>query len=194
VFEHLGERFHGELHHADAERRRHAANTVTVPAVHIRPYRPSDRNACLALWVELTERHRDLYDDRSVGSADPEGTLDEYLRTSRAWVAERDGKVVGLAGAIGLGSKAELEPVVVTANARGQGIGRRLVRAAVSDALAHGAAHVFARPVARNLDAIRFFHACGLDVLTRVELATGLRAGEPRAASDQRLADRLFRD
>jgi N-acetylglutamate synthase-like GNAT family acetyltransferase len=164
-----------------------------VSEIRIRPYHAADRNACVALWLELTERHRDLYDDRSVGIDGAAKALDASLRTSRVWVAERDGQVVGLAGTIAVGSKAELEPVVVTANARGRGIGRRLVQVAVSDALDRGAGQVFARPVARNLDAIRFLHACGLDVLTRVELATSLRAGEPRPF-DQRLAERPFRN
>ena len=160
--------------------------------IRIRPYDASDRDACARLWAQLVEHHRRLYDDKSVGPGDPYAALDDYLRTARAWVAEQDGRVVGLAGTVPTGAKAELEPVVVDRDVRRRGVGRLLVDAAIADALAHGAQQVFVRPVARNTEAIRFFHACGLDVLTRVELAAGLRAGEPRPAGED-VAGRPFR-
>jgi N-acetylglutamate synthase-like GNAT family acetyltransferase len=163
-----------------------------VPEIRIRPYHADDRDACARLWAQLVEHHRGLYDDESLGAGDPAAALDDYLRTARAWVAEQGGRVVGLAGTIATDPKAELEPVVVDRNVRGRGVGRLLVEAAVADALVHGAQQVFVRPVARNAEAIRFFHACGLDVLTRVELATGLRAGEAQP-SDQQVAQRRFR-
>jgi GNAT superfamily N-acetyltransferase len=162
-----------------------------VSEIRIRPYCPEDRDACARLWDQLVEHHRWLYEDDAVGGDDP-AALDDYLRTARAWVAEHDGRVVGLAGTIATGAKVEVEPVFVDRDVRRRGVGRLLVEAAVADALAHGAQQVFVRPVARNAEAIRFFHACGLDVLTRVELATGLRAGESRPAGED-VAGRPFR-
>jgi N-acetylglutamate synthase-like GNAT family acetyltransferase len=115
------------------------------------------------------------------------GGIGEYCHGARDSL-----QVVGIAGTVATGSKAELEPVVVDRTARRRGIGRLLVEAAVADALAQGAQQVFVRPAARNVDAIRFFHACGLDVLTRVELAAELRAGTPQSTGE-RIAGRPFR-
>jgi N-acetylglutamate synthase-like GNAT family acetyltransferase len=159
-----------------------------VQESRIRPYDAGDRDACARLWAQLVEHHRQLYEVETLRAA----ALDDYLRTARAWIAEQDGRVVGFAGTVLTGAKAELEPVVVDRDVRRRGVGRLLVEAAIADALAHGAQQVFVRPVARNTEAIRFFHACGLDVLTRVELAAGLRAGEARPAGED-VAGRPFR-
>ena len=67
----------------------------------IRPYADSDLEACRGLWRELTQHHRDLYDDQGIGGADPGTHFDSYLENPKleaAWVAETDGSVVGLTG------------------------------------------------------------------------------------------------
>jgi hypothetical protein len=69
-------------------------------SVSIRPYRPSDHNACRGLWAELTELQRDLYDEPDSGDTDPGVGFEDYLTRldlSGMWVAEdsEDG-VVGL--------------------------------------------------------------------------------------------------
>ena len=58
--------------------------------MHIRAYEPSDYDACRALWLELTERHRLIYDDPTIGAPDPGSAFDDYLdNPSRTctWVA-----------------------------------------------------------------------------------------------------------
>ncbi len=40
---------------------------------------PSDREACRALWRELTECHRTIYGDPSIGGDDPGLYFDEHL-------------------------------------------------------------------------------------------------------------------
>lgn len=72
------------------------------------------------------------------------------------------------------GTQAELEPIVVSAQHRGRGIGRELAEAAIAEARSRGLRAVVARPVGRNDEAIRFFHACGLDVLDHVQLMLDL--------------------
>jgi GNAT superfamily N-acetyltransferase len=97
--------------------------------VSIRRYRPDDLDACRSLWTELTDRHRKLYADETIGGDDPGRGFDEHLAevgAERIWVAELDGRVVGLAGAVVSGRKVELEPLSVRAGCRGAGIGRRL--------------------------------------------------------------------
>ena len=80
-------------------------------------------------------------------------------------MAEFGGKVVGLTGLLDHGTSAEVEPVVVTESARGQGIGRLLINRVVEEALARGYEYLAIRPVARNIAAIRRFHAAGFQTL-----------------------------
>jgi ribosomal protein S18 acetylase RimI-like enzyme len=160
----------------------------------VRPYEPNDRDACRALWVQLTEWHRQLYDDQTLGGADPGRAFDDHLAAlgaERIWVAELEGRVLGLAGLVAQGPKAELEPVVVHTGFRGRGLGRKLAEATVAAAREAGFQQVVVRPVGRNTDAIRFFHALGFDVLGRVDLRLDLAAVDRRAG--ERVAGRTLR-
>jgi hypothetical protein len=100
----------------------------------IRPYQPGDLESCRALWVELTEWHRHIYQSPAIGGDEPGLQFDEHLDRVGAehlWVAEVDGRVVGLAGLIPGDRAAELEPVVVSA------LHRRQERAAAGES-GHG--------------------------------------------------------
>ena len=93
----------------------------------VRGYEPRDLEACRGLWVELTQWHRDIFDAPEIGGDDPGRAFDEHLARVGAeniWVAEAEGRVVGLAGLIP--DVFELEPVVVAEQHRGHGIGRLL--------------------------------------------------------------------
>jgi GNAT superfamily N-acetyltransferase len=163
----------------------------------IREYEERDRDACRALWVQLTQWHRDIYDDQSIGSGDPAGWFDRYLAEKEpvaVWVAELDERVVGFTGALPVegGARYELEPIVVDAEHRGYGIGRALAGTVIERARADGMRGVEVKPVARNSDAIRFFHALGFDVLGQLELGLDLVRPE-RWRAGERLAGRAFR-
>jgi GNAT superfamily N-acetyltransferase len=144
----------------------------------IRPYRPTDHSACRQLWVELTEHHRDLYDDPGLGGSDPGAAFEEYLTRldlSGVWVAEHaeDG-VVGLVGLLLKGRAGEVEPVVVRQASRGRGIGTELLTHVAEEARRRGLRFLTISPVSRNLSAIRCFHAAGYGVLSAVELTLDL--------------------
>jgi GNAT superfamily N-acetyltransferase len=144
----------------------------------IRPYRPTDHSACRQLWVELTDHHRDLYDDPGLGGQDPGSGFEEYLTRldlSGVWVAEHpeDG-VVGLVGLLLKGRAGELEPVVVSQAHRGQGIGRELLTHVAEEARRRGLQNLTISPVSRNVSAIHCFHAAGYRVLSAVELTLDL--------------------
>jgi GNAT superfamily N-acetyltransferase len=144
----------------------------------VRPFEERDSAPCGALWAELTGWHRELYDDPSLGGDDPGSGFDPHVEVfadPRLWVAELSGSVVGLAGLIVRGNQAEVEPVVVAADARGQGVGRMLVAAAVEAARADGIGQIKVSPVARNAEAIRFFHQIGFTALGHVELLADFR-------------------
>jgi GNAT superfamily N-acetyltransferase len=139
----------------------------------IRAYGPEDLEACRELWRELTQHHRDLYGNQTIGGADPGVHFDAYLKHPKrvaSWVAVKDGGVVGLTGLLRDGDEAEIEPVVVAARYRGRGIGRRLLDFAIERAREDGAKSVKIRPVARNAQAMRHFHAAGFTVLGHVEM------------------------
>ena len=139
-----------------------------TPELIVRDYAEGDYRACRALWAELTEYHRHIYGDPTIGGDDPGAGFDGYLATServRSWVAESHGRVVGLTGLLDHGTSAEVEPVVVTEAVRDQGIGRQLISRVVEEALARGHEYLAIRPVARNIAAIQRFHAAGFRTL-----------------------------
>jgi GNAT superfamily N-acetyltransferase len=160
----------------------------------VRPYAADDRAACRALWAELTETHRKLYDDPTFGGDDPGLAFDAHLvevGTDRIWIAEVGGAVAGLAGLLVEGGRAELEPLVVAEASRGRGVGRALGEAVIAAARGLGFPRLRVRPVGRNTEAIRFFHALGFDVLGRVDLRLDLEPTD--RTSGERIADRDFR-
>ena len=139
-----------------------------MPEVIVRDYAEGDYRACRSLWAELTEYHRSIYGDPSIGGDDPGAGFDDYLATSqwtRSWVAVSHSGVVGLTGLLDWGTSAEVEPVVVAEAARDQGIGRMLISRVVEEARARGYEYLAIRPVARNVAAIRRFHAAGFRAL-----------------------------
>jgi len=145
--------------------------------VIIRAYVPGDRAACRALWCELTEHHREIYEDAGIGGDDPGGHFDEYLAHPHfvaAWVAELGGRIVGLTGLLRGEDGVEIEPVVVRRAQRSRGIGRRLVEHVIAEARERGERSLSIRPVARNAGAIRHFLRAGFSVVGRVELFQSL--------------------
>jgi GNAT superfamily N-acetyltransferase len=134
----------------------------------VRDYAERDYDACRSLWAELTEYHRSIYGDPSIGGDDPGAGFDDYLaepQRTGSWVAESRGQVVGLTGLFDRGRSGEVEPDLVAEAARGQGIGRMLIGRAVEEARARGYEYLAIRPVARNVAAIQRFHAAGFRAL-----------------------------
>lgn len=165
------------------------------PAIEIREYTPDDYDACRSLWAELTQHHRDIYDAPTIGGDDPGGGFDEYLANGKraiSWVATVNGSVAGLTGLLIEASESEIEPVVVTKGYRSKGVGAQLVQTAIDESRARGLVSVSVRPVARNSDALQFFHAAGFNTLGHVELYMPLSDGERTWVSGVKLAGRDF--
>lgn len=160
-----------------------------------RRYRPEDLDQCRSLWTDLADWHRQLYMDQSIGGSNPGAGFDAHLADvgpERIFVAEQDGRLVGLAGMIVRGNKVELEPLSVRAGCRGLGIGRELAEAVVAAARSQGAQQVVVRPTGRNAEAIRVFHTLGFDVVSRIELVYDLGPDE-RWRDGEDYAGRRFR-
>ncbi|HEX6075418.1 MAG TPA: GNAT family N-acetyltransferase [Micromonosporaceae bacterium] len=149
---------------------------ITDVAVTIRPYRPTDHQACRALWGQLVEEHRRLYADPSRGGDDSGAGFEDYLTRldlSGMWVADHaEEGVVGFVGLV-LGDEAGngvVDPVVVSEAHRHQGIGRALLGRVAAEARRRQFSHLTISPASRNLDAIRCLHSVGYTVLSSVTL------------------------
>jgi GNAT superfamily N-acetyltransferase len=144
-----------------------------VGKLTVRRYRKSDRESCRRLWRELTEWHRKIYKDPTIGAPNSENWFDEHLKKVGArniWVAVLDRRVIGLLGMLFERTEAEMEPVIVDPSYRGKGVGGALVKTAILEARRLGVRYLNVRPVARNAEAIRFFKEMGFENIGRVEL------------------------
>jgi GNAT superfamily N-acetyltransferase len=153
--------------------------TQLAEPVTIRPYRPLDHRACRELWADLIQTKRGLYDDPTIGGADPGAGFEEYLTRldlAGIWVAEqRDDGVVGLVGVVLSAHRSgEVEPLVVAERWRGRGIGRALLRHVTAEAQRRELIQVSISPDSRNVEAIRCLHAAGYDVLSSLTLTMDL--------------------
>jgi GNAT superfamily N-acetyltransferase len=152
--------------------------------IAVRPYDAVDLAACRALWVELTQAHRELYGDPSIGGDDPGCFFDRHLELvgpGCVWVAVEAGQVVGLVGLVmsGRGTEgreAEIEPVVVAKTHRGRGVGQALLARVIVEARAVGVRYLSVRPVARNQEAIRFYYDAGFCLMGEIEMFMDLQA------------------
>jgi GNAT superfamily N-acetyltransferase len=145
--------------------------------VEIREYRAGDVDACRALYSQLVEHHREIYDDESIGGDDPGAGFDEYLGLPNrvvSWVAVEDVRIVGLAGLLWQGEESTIEPVIIDRSCRRRGIGRALVETAIEESRRRGATDVNIKPVARNASAIQAFHELGFRTLGHVQLFMSL--------------------
>ena len=148
-----------------------------LKSVTIRGYIPADLEPCRALWAELTQHHRDIYEDPSIGGKAPGLYFDRHLARVGAdhiWIAECEGKLLGLVGLIVEDREAEVEPIVVASGYRGRSIGQALLEHMVLEAEKLGVRFLNVRPAARNAEAIAFFNTAGFRLLGRVELCMEL--------------------
>jgi len=125
----------------------------------IRKYQPEDREEWRYLWMELTEWHREIYQDPTIGGMHPEDYFDRHLADvgpDRLWVAVSGSHVVGLIGLIVRGNEAEIEPLVVSKAHRGKGIGKELIEVVVSEARSEGVRFLYKRGF-KNLGHIELF-------------------------------------
>jgi GNAT superfamily N-acetyltransferase len=150
----------------------------------IRKYEHCDREQCRSLWKELTEWHREIYQDPSIGGEHPEEHFDKCLEEvgpNRLWVALHSSKVVGLTGLIVKGDEATIEPIIVSKAYRSKGIGKQLVSKVVDEARKETIKFLNVEPVARNVKAIKFLYDQGFRNLGHIQLFLDLskRAWKP---------------
>jgi GNAT superfamily N-acetyltransferase len=144
-----------------------------IPSLTIRKYQDDDREQCRALWRELTEWHREIYQDPTIGGEHPEDHFNKHLEEvgpDQLWVAVHDFKVVGLIGLISKGDETEIEPIIVSKDYRGKGIGKQLIETVVSEARNKGVKFLNIGPVARNIKTIKWLYTQGFRNLGHIQL------------------------
>jgi GNAT superfamily N-acetyltransferase len=147
----------------------------------IRSYSSGDLEVCRALWTELVQRHRDIYDDQTIGGEEPGLEFDAHLELvgpDKIWLAESEGRVVGFTSLITKDKEAEIEPVVVSREHRGRKIGEELVKHAIEEAKKLNVLYLNVRPVARNREGISFFRDCGFRTVGHIQLFIPLGEGK----------------
>ena len=150
--------------------------------IDIREYTVSDYDACRALWVELTQHHRDIYDDQSIGGDDPGAALDNHLNNPKrtiTWVAEGESVVLGFCSLNAEHDAGEIDPIVVHKGDRSQGIGGALLETAIEEAKVRGMRNASIQPVARNVDAMRLYRRVGFRILGHIDMTLDLSGKVP---------------
>ncbi len=144
-----------------------------ISSFMIRKYQPGDNEQCRSLWKELTEWHREIYQDSTIGGEHPEDYFDKHLAKvgpDRLWVAVHDSQVVGFVGLIVKGEEAEIEPLIVSKAYRHKSIGKQLTRTVTSEARNLNIRFLNIKPVARNIQAIKFLYKQGFKNLGHIQL------------------------
>ncbi len=152
--------------------------------MRVRSYKPSDLESCRALWAEMVQRHREIYEDSSIGGENPGFEFDQHLARvgpERVWIAVLDDEPVGLVSLILEGEQAEVEPIVVSSAHRDKGIGRKLLDHAIEKARELGVLCLNVKPVARNEEAVSFFHNTGFKTVGHLNLFMWLGPDIPGA-------------
>jgi N-acetylglutamate synthase-like GNAT family acetyltransferase len=126
------------------------------------------------LWRELTEWHREIYQDPHIGGEHPEDYFDKHLAKvgpEQLWVAVHESKVVGLVGLMSAEyDEVEIEPLIVSKAYRDKGIGTRLVKTVIAEAQKRGVKYLNVSPVARNISTIQFLYKLGFTNLGHIQL------------------------
>src|SRR3989337_58358 len=142
-------------------------------SIIVRKYQLDDHEQCRNLWRELTEWHREIYEDTKIGGEHPEDCFDKHLSkvgSDNLWVAVDVSSVVGLIGLIVEEREAEIEPLIVSKAYRGRGIGTQLIRYVINEARGRGTRNLNVKPVARNRKTIQFLYEQGFKNLGFIEL------------------------
>ena len=150
--------------------------------MQIRSFTTDDLDVCRSLWTEMVQRHRDIYNDQTIGGDDPGLEFDKHLECvglDNIWLAESEGEVIGFTSLIKKDQEAEIEPIVVAHKHRGKGVGERLIKHAVEEAKKQKILCLYVKPVARNKEAISFFYDCGFRTIGHIQLFMWLGESTP---------------
>jgi ribosomal protein S18 acetylase RimI-like enzyme len=152
--------------------------------VNIRTAEPADVDLLMSLVDRLESELPDLPYPEDPAEFE-RGKVERMVNDGVALIAEEDGNAIGYA----LARYGDHGPTTVyvsdlwvDSSARGQGIGRELMRRVSDTALAHGSTHVVLDVDSQNRDAIAFYEHLGFEEgakILRAEIEALLREPEP---------------
>jgi N-acetylglutamate synthase-like GNAT family acetyltransferase len=155
--------------------------------ITIREYQDRDLESCKLLWKELTQHHRDIYSDQSIGGDDPGIYFERYLEKINlveTWIVEENSAVLGMAGLLMHKGEAEIEPIVIRSEFRSHGVGTLLIERLKMEAKKCGVESLSIRPVARNIEAIKCFHRAGFSIIGHIDMFLDLTEESSQAWKD----------
>jgi len=141
-----------------------------------------DIENCVAFYEQMVEHHRTIYHDDSIPYGDEQKknlreklqrTDDNYIKM----VAEKEKQIAGLLTLEIKGRTCEIDEIIVDKNMRGKGIGRAFTDFTKMTALERKCSEIQVNFAARNLQAMRLYHAMGLDCLGMIQLFMPLTQG-----------------
>jgi len=134
-----------------------------------------DIEECVAFYEQMVEHHRAIYEDDSIPYGDEEKkklreklqrTDDNYVKI----VAEKQKQIIGLLTLEIKGRTCEIDEILFDKNMRSKGIGRVFSDFTKKTARERKCSEIQVNFAARNLQALRLYHAMGLDCLGMIQL------------------------
>jgi len=134
-----------------------------------------DIEECVAFFAQMVEHHRAIYQDDSIpyGDEEKKKLREKLQRTDENYikfVAEKQKQIVGLLALEIKGGTCEIDEILVDKNMRGKGIGRTFADITKKTARERKCREVQVSFAARNLQALRLYHAMGLNCLGMIQL------------------------
>lgn len=123
--------------------------------------------------ARVTEWHRHIYNDPNIGGTSPKDYFDKHLANVGAdnlWVATYKSLVVELVGIIIKENEADVEPLIVKQHHRHRGVGTQLLKTVIAEVQKLAIRFLNVNPVARNIEAIQFFHSHGFTNIGQIQL------------------------
>jgi len=141
----------------------------------LRKLSAEDVEKCVTFYEQMVEHHRAIYEDDSIPYGDEERkklreklqrTDDNYIGI----VAEKEKQIVGLLALEIKGRICEIDEILVDKEMRGKGIGRAFAEFTKKTVQERKCREVQVSFAARNLQALRFYYAMGLNCLGMIQL------------------------
>ena len=112
---------------------------------------------------------------------DSAAELDSYIDAGRVLVATSDGEIMGHLQLTGTDDprQAEIKNMAVREDRQGQGVGRRLIQAAVDLVVAESVTTILVATAAADIGNLRFYQRCGFRLTHVVQDAFSVTRGYP---------------
>ncbi len=141
----------------------------------LRKLAKDDVEECVAFYVQMVEHHRAIYQDDNIPYGDEEKKrLREKLQRIDGnyikIVAKKQKRIIGLLALQIKGRTCEIDEILVDRSMRGRGIGRTFAVFTKKAAKERKCSEIQVSFAARNLKALRLYHAQGLNCLGMIQL------------------------